>query len=240
MEKANKSQNQQSSSSSNNNQNKHQKKLFIPRDSGSSSQNSDKKTSDLNDKIGKDGKLTAAEWAQHFANNLCLFCGGVKHTIKECPWTSSSATKAKGRAAKAQPKTKSNSTPAEDTKKIQCSLLISSQTLGCIDPNHAIREVCLNSSAPFKSDALFLPVTTSLWPSTIVFKALIQLQTTKAHLFCGLGYSYFGHDRNTSWGSEMLENIYLECIEEIGMSWSPQNSIFTILSPKILAVPPNN
>ena len=73
MEKANRSQNQQSSSSSNNNQNKHQKKLFIPRDSGSSSQNSDKKTSDLNDKIGKDGKLTIAERACHFTNNLCLF-----------------------------------------------------------------------------------------------------------------------------------------------------------------------
>ena len=61
LEKANKSQNQQSSSSLNNNQNKHQKKLFVPRDSGSSSQNTDKKTSDLNDKIGKDGKLTTAE-----------------------------------------------------------------------------------------------------------------------------------------------------------------------------------
>ena len=116
MEKTNKSQNQQTSSS-NDNQNKHQKKLFVPHDSGSSSQNSDKKTSDLNDKIGKDGKLTAAERARCFANNLCLFCGGVGHTVKECPQTSSSATKAKGRAAKAQPETKSDSTPAEDSKK---------------------------------------------------------------------------------------------------------------------------
>ena len=69
-EKANKSQNQQSSS--NNNQDKHQKKLFIPHDSRSSSQSSDKKMSDLNDKIGKDGKLTAAERARRFTNNLCL------------------------------------------------------------------------------------------------------------------------------------------------------------------------
>ena len=38
----------------------------------------------------------------------------------------------------------------------------------------------------------------------------------------------------------MLENVYLEYIEEIGMSQSSKNSIFTILSPKILAVPPNN
>ena len=73
LEKANKSQNQQSSSS-NNNQNKHQKKLFIPRDSGSSSQNTNKKMSDLHDKIGKDSKLTTAEKSHHFANNLCLFC----------------------------------------------------------------------------------------------------------------------------------------------------------------------
>ena len=97
-DKANKSQNQQSSSS-NKNQNKHQKKPFVPHNSGSSFQNSDKKTSDLNDKIGKDGKLTIIEQARRFANNLCLFCGGVEHTIKDCPRTSSSATKAKGRAA---------------------------------------------------------------------------------------------------------------------------------------------
>jgi hypothetical protein len=116
-DKANKSQNQQSSSSSNNNQNKNQKKPFVPRDSGSSSQNSNKKMLDLNDKIGKDGKLTVAERARHFANHLCLFCGGVGHTVKECPRTSSSAAKAKGRAAKAQPETKSDSTPAEDAKK---------------------------------------------------------------------------------------------------------------------------
>ena len=74
-------------------------------------------TSDLNDKVGKDGKLTVAEPACCFANNLCLFCGGVGHTVKECPRTSSSAAKAKGRAAKAQPETKSDSTPAEDAKK---------------------------------------------------------------------------------------------------------------------------
>ena len=132
---------------------------------------------DLNEKIGKDGKLTAAERACCFANNLCLVCG-VGHTVKECPRTSSSATKANGRAAKAQPKTKSDSTPAEDAKKIESSLLISAQTLGCIDPNCAIREVRLNASTPFKSDALFLPVTTSLLPSTIVFKALIDSGST--------------------------------------------------------------
>ena len=73
--------------------------------------------------------------------------------------------KAKSRDAKAQPKTKSDSAPAEDAKK-KSSLLISARTLGCFDPNHAKREVCLNASAPFKPDALFLSVTTSILPST--------------------------------------------------------------------------
>ena len=106
----------QPSSSNQGNQNKHQKKPFAPRDSGSSSQNSEKKKSDLDDKIGKDGKLTVAERARRFANNLCLFCGGVGHTAKECPKSSSSASKAKGRAAKGK-SDKSETPPAEDSKK---------------------------------------------------------------------------------------------------------------------------
>ena len=58
-------------------------------------QNSERKMSDLGDKLGRDGKLMAAERACHFANNLCLFCGGVGHTAKECPKSLSSAAKAK-------------------------------------------------------------------------------------------------------------------------------------------------
>ena len=53
------------------------------------------------------------------------------------------------------------------------------------------------------------------------FVTHLQLQTNKARLFCDYEYSYLGHDRNTPEGSEMLENLYLEYIEEIGMSWSP-------------------
>src|ERR1700676_2162779 len=106
----------QPSSSNQSNQNKHQKKPFTSRDSGSSSQNSEKKKSDLDDKIGKDGKLTVAERARRFANNLCLFCGGVGHTAKECPKSSSSASKAKGRVAKGK-SDKSETPPAEDSKK---------------------------------------------------------------------------------------------------------------------------
>ena len=40
-------------------------------------------------------------------------------------------------------------------------------------------------------------------------------------------------------GLEVPENIYLECIEEIGMSQSFQNSIFTFFSLRFLATPPN-
>jgi len=106
----------QPSSLNQGNQNKHHKKLFVPRDSSLSSQNSKKKKSDLDDKIGKDSKLTAMERARHFPNNLCLFCGGVRHTAKECPKSSSSATKAKGHAAKGKFE-KPESPPAEDSKK---------------------------------------------------------------------------------------------------------------------------
>ena len=62
---------------------------------------------DLSDKLGKDGKLTQAERTRRFNNNLCLFCGGEGHTAKECPKSSSSATKAKADSAPV----------AEDTKK---------------------------------------------------------------------------------------------------------------------------
>ena len=113
--KTNKPQSQPSLSNQGN-QNKHRKKLFALHDSGSSSKNSEKKMSDLDDKIGKDGKLTVAERAHRFANNLCLFCRGVGHTAKECLKSSSSASKAKGRAAKGK-SDKSETPLAEDSKK---------------------------------------------------------------------------------------------------------------------------
>jgi Retrotransposon gag protein len=106
-----------SSSTSHNRSNKGKQKPFTPRDSGSSSQNSERRTSDLGDKIGKDGKLTAAERSRRFANNLCLFCGGVGHTAKECPKSSSASSKAKARSSKARPESKPDSPPTEDAKK---------------------------------------------------------------------------------------------------------------------------
>jgi len=56
------------------------------------------------DKLGKDGKLTPQERQRRFDNNLCLFCGGTGHTAKDCPKSSSSASKTKARVAQAKEK----------------------------------------------------------------------------------------------------------------------------------------
>jgi hypothetical protein len=88
---------------------------FPPRNNNSltSADKSKQPTSDLSSKLGKDGKLTTAERARRFANNLCLCCGGTGHSVK-CPKSSSSSAKAKARAAKT-----SDSKPdaASDSKK---------------------------------------------------------------------------------------------------------------------------
>ena len=70
-----------------------------PDSSGSSGQN---KKPDLSSKLGKDGKLTPEERSRRFANNLCMFCGGAGHKASECPKNTSSASKAKARAANAK------------------------------------------------------------------------------------------------------------------------------------------
>src|ERR1700723_1599419 len=120
--KNDKPQNQASSSSNNNNNNnsnnnKNKNKKPNSSNNESASQNPErKKKTDLGEKLGQDGKLTPAERSRRFANNLCLFCGGVGHTAKDC----SKAAKAKGRAAQV---TSSDSKPAEDAKKIDSSLL---------------------------------------------------------------------------------------------------------------------
>ena len=69
----------------------------------------------LGEKLDQDGKLTPAERARRFTNNLCLFCGGVGHTAKNC----SKATKAKGRAALVTP---SNSKHAKDAARERPSM----------------------------------------------------------------------------------------------------------------------
>jgi hypothetical protein len=61
-------------------------------------------SSSIADKLGKDGKLTHQERQRRFDNNLCMFCGGAGHTAKECPKSTSSASKAKARAVEAKEK----------------------------------------------------------------------------------------------------------------------------------------
>jgi hypothetical protein len=111
-DKGNKSDDKGKSSSSNNNSNNSKgnnknsnKSGKTPSSSGSSNP--------LADKLGKDGKLTQQERQRRFDNQLCMFCGGVGHIAANCPKASSSASKAKARAAK--PKEKDP--PAGDSKK---------------------------------------------------------------------------------------------------------------------------
>jgi len=70
------------------------------KNSGSNSGNQ-KKTSDLADKLGKDGKLTQQERQRRFDNNLCMFCGGEGHIASDCTKSTSRSSKAKARSAKA-------------------------------------------------------------------------------------------------------------------------------------------
>src|SRR6202040_1632484 len=171
--KPDKSSNQQSSSNNSKKDSKNNSKKNQSSNQGGSSSNSEKKNPDLSDKLGKDGKLTQAERTRRFNNNLCLFCGGMRHTAKECPKSSSSATKAKARAVQ----TKSDSAPvAEDTKKSLSSLLDSTRAKGCVEPHRATEEFRLNTSTPFQSNVLFLLVTTSTITTT--FKALVDSGST--------------------------------------------------------------
>src|SRR6202040_606961 len=108
--------NQQSSSNNSKKDSKNNAKKNQSSNQGSSLSNAEKKNPNLSDKLSKDGKLTQAERTCRLNNNLCLFCGGVGHTAKKCPKSSSSATKAKACAVQ----TKSDSAPvAEDTKKLK-------------------------------------------------------------------------------------------------------------------------
>ena len=62
------------------------------------------KSSALAEKLGKDGKLTPAERQRRFDNQLCMFCAGHGHKANDCPKSTSSASKAKGRAAQVKEK----------------------------------------------------------------------------------------------------------------------------------------
>ena len=47
----------------------------------------------LTTKLGKDGKLTAAERKNRFDNKLCMFCGLAGHIAKDCPKSTSRVSK---------------------------------------------------------------------------------------------------------------------------------------------------
>ena len=59
---------------------------------------------DLTTKLGKDGKLTAAEWKNRFNNKLCMFCSLPGHITKDCPKSTSRVSK--DRIAAITPETK--------------------------------------------------------------------------------------------------------------------------------------
>ena len=65
----------------------------------------------ISDKL-KDGKLTQQERQRRMDNNLCMYCGSVGHKASDCPKSTSSASKAKGRAAQVKSKDKVTSAPA--------------------------------------------------------------------------------------------------------------------------------
>jgi Domain of unknown function (DUF4939) len=68
--------------------------------SGSSNNSTNKKsTSDLPEKLGKDGKLTPQECPRRMDGNLCLFCGKGGHMAKDCTKATSSTSKTKAQGA---------------------------------------------------------------------------------------------------------------------------------------------
>ena len=59
---------------------------------------------DLTTKLGKDSKLTAAEQKNRFDNKLCMFCSLAGHIAKDCPKSTSQASK--GHTVATTPETK--------------------------------------------------------------------------------------------------------------------------------------
>ena len=93
-----------SSSNSNNNSNSNNSKNGNKGNKPGKPASTSGSSTTFSDKLGKDGKLTQQERQRRFDNNLCLFCGGSGHTAKDCPKSSSSASKIKARAAQANEK----------------------------------------------------------------------------------------------------------------------------------------
>ena len=99
----NKDKNSSNNSNSNSNSAKNKKNKFNDNKFGKPLLASGSSSS-ITNKLGKDGKLTHQERQRQFDNNLCIFCGGAGHTAKECPKSTSSASKAKAHAVQAKEK----------------------------------------------------------------------------------------------------------------------------------------
>jgi hypothetical protein len=63
---------------------------------------------DLSSKLGKDGQLTTEEHQRRMDMRLCLFCGRLGHTARDCSKSASCA--AKGRVATVAPEAKQEAT----------------------------------------------------------------------------------------------------------------------------------
>ena len=108
---------------------------------------------DLTSKLNKDGKLTTVERKYHFNNKLCVFCSLAGHMTKDCPKSTSRASK--GRTVMITLEAKLDF----GGKKLICDLPVSAQSGGCIDPTHASKEIHLNMSALLDPKSLMSSVT---------------------------------------------------------------------------------
>jgi hypothetical protein len=108
-EKSRSEKNKPDNSKSDNNQNSDKRKSDDSKKNKNKPENKEQssssgKSSALADKLGKDGKLTPTERQRRFDNNLCMFCADPGHKACDCPKSTSSASKAKGRAAQVKEK----------------------------------------------------------------------------------------------------------------------------------------
>jgi hypothetical protein len=93
-----------SNNNSNNSSNKGKQKENSNNNNKGKPATSSGNSTSISDKLGKDGKLTPQERQRRFDNHLCMFCGGSGHSAKDCPKSTSSASKAKARAAQVKDK----------------------------------------------------------------------------------------------------------------------------------------
>ncbi|KAG6326085.1 hypothetical protein ID866_13004 [Astraeus odoratus] len=73
-------------------------------------------TPDLSNKLGKDGKLTAAKCKRCFNLNLCMFCGGNSHFSDKCPKKEAKAKACAATAAESTLAAQSDLGPAPESK----------------------------------------------------------------------------------------------------------------------------